>query len=136
MSQENVNLVMRLVTAWNLRDLEAMTALADTEIEYVNSPTAVEPGTRRGVEELQRVVQAQWEILEGGRQESEHVYDRGDEVLWLGEMSRLMPGSDARIGDRQLVAYGFRNGRVARVEILGFGEAEVQHALEAAGLAE
>jgi hypothetical protein len=37
-----------------------------------------------------------------------------------------MPGSDARIEDRFLVAFGFDNGRVTRIEVLG-----PKHVLEA-----
>ena len=48
MSTENVELARRIHGAWNDRDLETMRALADPEVEYVNSPTAVEPGTRHG----------------------------------------------------------------------------------------
>jgi hypothetical protein len=47
-----------------------------------------------------------------------------------------MPGSDARLEDRVLVSYKIRGGRIFRTEVLGFGRAEVQSALEAAGLAE
>ena len=63
MSEENVEIVRRMNDAWNSRDLEATLALADPDVEYVNSPTAVEPGTRRGHEGLTTVLQAQWEML-------------------------------------------------------------------------
>jgi ketosteroid isomerase-like protein len=60
MTKENVELVHRVQDAWNRRDLDALVALSDPDAEYVNSPTAVEPGTRRGVDELTAVMQAQW----------------------------------------------------------------------------
>ena len=47
MSEENVEMVRSLVEAWNRRDLDAMLDLGGEEMAYVNSPTAVEPGTRR-----------------------------------------------------------------------------------------
>ena len=52
MSQENIEIVRRLYDAWNRRDEEELVALSDPEAEWVNSPTAVEPGTRRGTNEL------------------------------------------------------------------------------------
>ena len=55
MSQENVEIVRRMLDAWNRRDLEAILALGDPEGEFVNSPTAVEPGTRRGSDEVAAV---------------------------------------------------------------------------------
>ncbi len=47
MSQENVEIVYRLVDAWNRRDLEATLALCDPEIEYVQSPTATNESKAR-----------------------------------------------------------------------------------------
>jgi hypothetical protein len=70
------------------------------------------------------------------RAEIDRIYDRGEEVILLGRVSRRMPGSDDRFEDRVLVSYKFRSGRTFRTEVLGFGRAEVQSALEAAGLSE
>lgn len=52
MSQKNVEIVRQAVDAWNRRDIEDLNALGDPEREYVNSPTAIEPGTRRGRDEV------------------------------------------------------------------------------------
>jgi ketosteroid isomerase-like protein len=46
MSEGNVEIVRQILDAWNRRDIEGRIALVDPEVEYVNSPTAVEPGTR------------------------------------------------------------------------------------------
>ena len=136
MSQENVELVRRFLDAWNRRDLETIRALSDPAVEFVNSPTAVEPGTRRGFDEGTAVLRAQWEILLDGRQEIDRVYDRGDEVIMLGRVSRRMPASEARIDDRVLTSFTIRDGKFSRFQVLGFGAAEVQEALEAVGLSE
>ena len=125
-----------MLDAFNERDMEALLALTDPEVEYVNSPTAVEPGTRWGRESFEHVIRAQWEILSEARWELDRLYERGDEIIGLGRVSRRMPGSDARIEDRTLVAIRFANGKVTRMEILGFGRAEVHAALEAVGLSE
>ena len=97
MSQENVELARRFIGAWNRRDLETLRALSDPAVEFVNSPTAVEPGTRRGFDEGTAALRAQWEILLDGRQEIDRVYDRGDEVIVLGrclvECPTAKPGS-------------------------------------------
>jgi ketosteroid isomerase-like protein len=136
MSQENVEILHRALAAWNAQDIEAMLALTDPEVEYVNSPTSVEPGTRWGHEGLEDVLRAQWEILSDGRWEVDRLYERQEEIVGLGRISRRMPGSDARIEDRILVAVRFGNGRVTRLEVLGFGQPEVHAALEAQGLSE
>lgn len=134
MSEENVQLVRRLNDAWNRHDLETMLAFADPEIEYVNSPTAVEPGTRHGLDGVTAVVQAQWEMLTDARLEIERTYDRGDEIIVLSLLSRQMPGSEDRIEAQTLASWKFRDGKLIRVEALAFGPAEVPEALEAAGL--
>ena len=135
MSQENVEIVRRALDAWNRRDLDTLIAAADPGIEYVNAPTAVEPGTRRGVAEVSAVWRAQWETLDG-RVEVDRFFDHGDEIIALGRLSGGIPGSDARIEDRFLGSWKVRNEKIVRFEALGFGRTEVQAALEAAGLRE
>jgi ketosteroid isomerase-like protein len=136
MSEEKVEIVRRAIDAWNRRDIEALIALGDPESEYVNSPTAVEPGTRHGPDEISAVMRAQWDLLTDGRWEIDRIYDRGEQVIALGRVSRRMPGSDARLEDRVLVSWKIRSGKIVRTEVLGFGRDEVQTALEAAGLSE
>jgi ketosteroid isomerase-like protein len=136
MSRENVELVRRLLDAWNRRDLEAMLELSGPEIAFVNSPTAVEPGTRRGRDEVSAAVEKQWEILTDGRVEVHEFFDRGDEIIVVARLSRRMPGSDAKIEEPQLGSYRFRDGKLIEMEVLAFGRAEVKRALEAAGLSE
>jgi ketosteroid isomerase-like protein len=136
MSQENVEIVRRVVDAWNRRDIEDLHALGDPEGEYVNSPTAIEPGTRRGRAEITAVMRAQWELLTDGRWQIDRICERGEEVIASGLISRRMPGSDARLEDRVLVSWKIRNGKIVRTEVLGFGRDEVQTALQALGLRE
>jgi ketosteroid isomerase-like protein len=134
-SKENLEIVRRLMDAWNRQDIQGLLALADPEIEYVNSPAAVEPGTRRGHDGLAAVARTQWESLPGARQEIDRLHDRGEEIISVGRVSRRMPGSDARIGNPILLSWKIRDGRVTRLEVLGAGS-EFQKALEAAGLSE
>jgi ketosteroid isomerase-like protein len=135
MSEENIEMVRRLVDAWNRRDIEALLDLGGPEIAFVNSPTAVEPGTRRGTDEVVAAVRKQWEILDA-RWEVDEFFDRGDEIFALGRLSRRMPGSDRQLEQPLLVSYTLRNRKPIRAEILGFGVTEVETALEAAGLSE
>ncbi len=102
----------------------------------MNAPEAVEPGTRRGHDELVAVVRTQWEALgPGARQEIDRLHDRGDEIISQVRASRTMPGSVDRIEIRILASWQIRDGKVSRVEILGAGSA-FQKALDAAGLSE
>ena len=97
MSEENVEIVRRVIDAWNRRDIDELLADTDPGIEYVNLPTAVEPGTRRGVAEVSAVWRAQWEILDGRLEV--------DEIVVLGRLSVRMPRSDAGIDDRSLSSW-------------------------------
>jgi len=133
MSQENVELVHRLMDAWNHQDIEAILALTDAEAEYVNPANALEPGTRRGHTELVTVFRKQWEGIPGALHEILRLHDRGDEIISEGRLSRTMPGSDGRISDSILMSWKFRDGRIVRLEQLGNGP-NFPEALKAAGL--
>lgn len=135
MPQENVEIIGRLMDAWNRHDLEALLAFAHPEFEYVNAPSAVEPGTRRGHEGLASVARAQWEFMPDTLLELDRIHDRGDEVITEARLSRLMPGSDTRIDNSFLSSWKFRDGKVVRLEQLGAGP-EFAEALKAAGLSE
>jgi ketosteroid isomerase-like protein len=119
--------------AWNRQDVEGLLALSDPDIEWVNAPDAVEPGTRKGKDELSYVVRTQWEALPGGRQEIVRLHVRGDEVISEGHVSRSMPGSDARVGNPVLLSWTIRDGKVARIEVLA-GGSEFRRKLEELGL--
>jgi hypothetical protein len=81
-------------------------------------------------------MRAQWELLTDGRWETDQIYDRGEEVIALGRISRRMPGSDARLEGQSLISYKIRSGKMVRIEVLAFGRDEVHPALEATGLRE
>lgn len=134
--KEYGEIVRRRIDAWNRRDIATLLKGTDPEVEYINSPTAVEPGTRRGREALEGVFRTQWEMLSDARWEIDRLYERGEEVLVLGRISRRLAESETRIEERILVSSSFENGQVTRIEVLGFGRAEVKGAIEAAGLSE
>jgi ketosteroid isomerase-like protein len=121
--------------AWNRQEIESILALTDPDAEYVNAPTAVEPGTRRGHNEITVVHRKQWEGIPGALQEIDRFHDRGDEIITEGRVSRTMPGSNARISNPLLISWKFRDGKLIRLEQLGAGP-EFPDALKAAGLRE
>jgi ketosteroid isomerase-like protein len=130
MSQgHDLELVRRALDAWNRRDIEDLLGLCDPEIEFVNSPTAVEAGTRRGFDETTAAFQAQWDVLLDARQEIERIFDDGDEILTLGSLSRRMPESEARLEQPILMSWQTRDGKLTRMEVLGLGGGEVETAL-------
>ena len=134
MSQENVEVLRRAYESFNRGDREGAVAGFAPEAEYVVT-TAVEPGTRRGHDEIVAVMRKQWEILTGAVQEIDRFHDRGDEIITVGSVSRTLPGSDARISNPLLISWKFRDGKLVRLEQLGAGP-DFPDALEAAGLRE
>ena len=110
MSEENVEKVQRLLDAWNRRDLDAMLKLGGSEIAFVNSPSAVEPGTRRGRDEVRAAVEKQWEILTDGRFEGDEFFDRGDEIVTLGPFRAECPEAMLVLRSPTSVPTGFATG--------------------------
>lgn len=135
MSQEKEETIRGVVAAWNRQDVEGVLSVLHPEAEYVNAPAAVEPGTRRGHDEIAAVMRKQWEILSGASQEIDRFHHRGEEIITEGQVSRTMPGSDARISNPLLISWRFRDGKLIRIEQLG-GGAMFPTALKAAGLSE
>lgn len=136
MSEENVEIVRRVIDAWNRRDIDELVTCTDPETEYVNHPKAVEPGTRRGIAEVSAVWRSQWEFGNGRFDAVERIFDRGDEVFVLCRMSAAIARSDSRIEESVLLSWRLRGGKMIRFEVLGLGRTEIQTALEAAGLSE
>jgi ketosteroid isomerase-like protein len=54
LEEANVEIVRAIYAAWNREQFPGPLELLDPDIEYVNPPDAVEPGTRRGLEEFER----------------------------------------------------------------------------------
>jgi ketosteroid isomerase-like protein len=117
MPDENLDVVRKAYEAWNERDLDAIRALVHDDVVFVNAPSAVEPGTREGVEAFARVGQLQWEGIEDGRQEIERLEAAGDRVLVVSILSAGIPGSDARLTQKYGSVVTLRAGRIARMEM-------------------
>jgi ketosteroid isomerase-like protein len=128
-----MEIVRRAIEAWNGEDVDAMVELSHPEVEYVNAPHALEPGTRRGRDSLATVLREQWRSLPGARLEVDRIHDRGDLIYTEGRLSRSMPGSDARVENAILISWTVLDGRISRLQVLG-GGSTFDSAREAAGL--
>jgi ketosteroid isomerase-like protein len=122
MSDARVTTIETFVDAWNRQDLEAALSLVDDDFEFVNPPNAVEPGTRRGIEDLTMVLRKQWEALgTGGLVEIDRVHEREDHVITEARLSRGMPESSARVEVQALLRWAFEDYRLIRMQVLGTG---------------
>jgi ketosteroid isomerase-like protein len=87
MSRENVELSLLAVDAWNRRDVEALIALADLDVEWQPAlEEIVERKTYRGHEGMRQYFTDLAEEGAESRAELTEVRDLGDQVLGLGRM--------------------------------------------------
>ena len=130
MSQENVEIVQRFYSAWSRDELPGPSELIHPEIEYVNPPEAVEPGTARGLAEFSRAVAKVFEAWETWQMEPERFTAVGDQVAVVLRYRARGRGSGVDIEGRESALWTLRDGKVLRYAwFQGPGEA-----LEAAGL--
>jgi ketosteroid isomerase-like protein len=113
------------------RSPEQVLAMGTEDIEYVNPPEAVDPGTRRGAAEvglaLGNIVQA----FDHSRHELREIYDDGDSVVVaLVSFHTRSGGSDVEIEQTEAHTWTFRGDRIARFE---WGR-DLRTALRAAGI--
>lgn len=123
MSQENVDIVRAIYAAWNRG--ESTKHLVAEDIEYVNPPNAVEPGTKRGYKVLTSVR----EVYPDFNIEAERYEDLGDDVLVIGT-ARGTGASGLAMRSQQGYIWTIEDGRATRFRWFN----DPAEALAAAGL--
>ncbi len=132
MSQENVETVKRLQTAFNAKDHEAFAELTTPDFEWTTSMAAVEGEVflgREGIETyFERMREAWDEFLAIA---SEHL-DLGERVLFIGRLQGRGRTSGVPVDTALDILFDFRGARISRQRsFLDHAEA-----LRAAGLSE
>jgi uncharacterized protein len=122
-SQENVELVRAIHDGWTAG--RPVTELIAPDLEYVNPPNAVEPGTvrDRAALDLVRDVYPDFHI------EPERYLDAGDDVVVIG-MARGTSASGVEVQWRQGYVWTVREGKAVRFQWFN----DPAEALQAAGL--
>jgi ketosteroid isomerase-like protein len=132
MSQENVELALLAVDAWNRRDVEAALALWDPEGMWHPPLEEISEGrTYRGQAGLRQYYENLAEVTEEGHAEYPEVHDLGDQVLGLGHIW-LRFASGVELDQDVACLWTWRNGKCVAARVW-MSHAE---ALEAAGLSE
>jgi uncharacterized protein len=124
----NVEVVRRLYGAWAVGDVPGPLELFQDDVEYVNPPGAIEPGTRSGVAEFTRAVEKVLEAWEFWQGEPQQMKADGDRVAVLVRYRARGRGSGAEVEGRESALFTFRDGKVARYEWF-HGEADAFEAL-------
>jgi uncharacterized protein len=128
---EDVELVRKVVQAFNRRDIAAMTQMFDPKIEWKpGGPAAVERDLYRGSEQVSAGFVATWEAWELFHLEESEVRDLGDSILWLGRTQMRGGASQVELDEEFAILFGVRGGKIARIR----GFVGWQEAVNAAGL--
>ena len=132
MSQENVEIVRR-VYADGLLDhaFDAIQPLLHPDVEFINPAEAVEPGTRRGIDEVMTAFRAVG-AFETATSELRELFPAGDSVVAAVTFRARSRDSGVELNQDEAHTWTFRNGKVTR-----FGWCrDLASALEAVGLSE
>ena len=131
MSQENVEKTMLLLEQLFAAHRVDPELLAE-DVEWVNPPEAVEPGTRRGADSFNQAVANVFATWDDVRFDIERVVDNDDHVVVLGKMHGHIHGPGMEVDSPHGEIWSFRDGLVTRMRWTNTH----REALEAAGVRE
>jgi ketosteroid isomerase-like protein len=131
-SQENVELVIQLLDAFNARDLARFTDLTTPDFEWSPSMVAIEGEVfigRPGIETYFGRMIDGWDSF---RVEDGEFRDLGDRVLWSGRLDGRGRMSGANVSAPLDILYEVRDGKIASMRSF----LDHNDALKAVGLEE
>ncbi len=129
---QNVEIVKRVIDAYNRGDLDAIDELCSPDFEWSTVMGAVEVETFRGRAGVERYYEALDDAWEEFRVVAEELRELGERVLVLGRFQGRGRGSGVPVDSPVGIIYDLRGGKASRVRsYLDHGEA-----LRAAGLSE
>lgn len=132
MSEENVEIALAAVDAWNRRDHEAWLALWDEEAEFYPLRAQLEGESYRGHDGLERFLSDMAEDWEEVRFEIDETQDAGEQVVGIGRFMARGRASGVDLNVPLGVFTRMRRGKIVYTRLFS----EPTDALEAAGLRE
>ena len=115
MSQENVEIVRRVLDARNERDMQAVLDYAGPDIEFdLSASPGPFAGVYRGHDELLRLWKAWSEVFSEMTWEAEEFVERGDAVVVPVRFHSRGRGSGVETTARAVHVYWLRDGKVVR----------------------
>ena len=132
MSEENVEIALAAVDAWNRGDREAWMALWDEEAEFYPLRAQLEGESYRGHEGLERFLGEMAEDWEEVRFEIDETRDAGEQVVGIGRFRARGRASGVDLNVPLGVFMRVRRGKIVYTRFFS----EPADALEAAGLSE
>ena len=131
MSQESMELVRSGIEAFNRRDVDAILAVTDPDVEWIEDARYPGAETFHGPAGVERSVRKWWDAWEI-EVDPEEFIDLGHHIVVVGHTHARGHGSDVTLTAEFGTVYEVRNDRIVRAEVLGSRE----EALEAVGLRE
>lgn len=129
MSRENVDLVQRIYDHGLLDgDPARLLDLMGPDVEYVNPSEAVDPGTRRGQEEVAKALTALGDF-DWTSNDLHELFDAGDSVVAQVTFRARSRRSEHQLAQDEAHTWTVREGRIVRFE---WGR-DLTAALEAVG---
>jgi len=131
-SEETVEILRAAVQAWNAGGTEDMLAFYTEDVIWNPFPDApVGADGLQGHDAIRELMAGWTDSFEGFAVATQEVRDLGDRVLWLGEISGTIKGSQAPVTQPMGgVAWDFRGGKIGRSQFFPSWE----EALEVVGL--
>src|SRR5436309_2435561 len=115
MSQENVEIVRRIYETGEF-DRYGYESLVSADCEFVNPSDAIEPGVRRGLDEIraaQRRAAAGFDFVE---HRASQFFDGGESVVAKVTFRARGATSGAELEQEEVHTWTFRDGKVVRFE--------------------
>ncbi len=133
MSQENIEIVKRVIQVINERDLDGLLAVCDPEVEFHTlTRWAGEPSRLRGHEGAEYMLAFLDRDFDEMRTEPQEFIDAGERVVVPIELSAIGQQSRVPVRMSEALVFTVSDGRLVRVQVCGTRE----KALEVAGLSE
>jgi ketosteroid isomerase-like protein len=131
MSEQNVEIAKRGITAFNRRDVETLDEITTDDYEWFPAFAGiVEGGSYRGRAGIETYFRAATDTWEEVRVVADEFRDLGQRVLMLGRVEGRGRGSGVEVDAPHAVVWDFRNGKISRTR----GYFDPRDALRAAGL--
>ena len=132
MSQENVEVVKRMIDAYNQRDLAGLKAFShpDVELDWSASRGFV-AGVYRGFDEFERFWRSYFDAFEEMAAEPERFIDAGESVI-VPNVVHIRGRDGIEVSARSAIVFTFRSHRITRMCLYQ----ETEQALKAVGLEE
>ena len=133
MSQENVEIARRAVSALNRGDIPGLLDEYEEDIEIVLARSATpEPGAHRGRAAAEKFLRDIWATIENFKADVSEMREVGERILFLVHFYGRGAGSGVDVREEYSWIYSFSANKISRLEVYGSWD----EGLAAAGLLE